>query len=446
MENEVIEVYDPNYASKNSLISTNSLNQRTQTSQFTTLPPISQTTIPKILSLGQQVSKTQHIDTIDNIATLQQLYKISKNLLSLNCEKIIKTCLRNKLRVNILKFLKAHCFAKDLYWSIILYKILDINNILIHEKLSKRLSSFNFQAQDSKVFTKIVNYIENFFLGFNIQNLKIQYKGLLVQDFAMTILQENEVNLNLPAIFRVQGKCELEVFKADFRKKKVVVKRYKGNIDENMMGRIKKEGQVLQMVSGKLGCFLEFYGAVVKKDMVMLVMEDGGVSLQSDIEKRRRRNEFYTCEEFVRIGKSTLEGLFFLQKSKVCHRDLRPSSIFISEKAIKIGGFSISEFESMIKLTSKELPKAINFISPELLSPTIPESISPYLSDVYSLGITFLNTIFLIPDFKESDTYKYLARIATPYWISELLIKMISESQDSRPSFCECLEFFNAKS
>lgn len=99
-----------------------------------------------------------------------------------------------------------------------------------------------------------------------------------------------------------------------------------------------------------------------------------------------RKNGNLDCDKFVYYAKQILEALAFCHSKMIAHRDIKPDNIFLDQyDHIKLGDFGLSkQFEQNVK--SAEKCGSLMFSAPEIL---LKNSICPFQSDIWALGITF---------------------------------------------------------
>ena len=132
---------------------------------------------------------------------------------------------------------------------------------------------------------------------------------------------------------------------------------------------------------------------VEEQKMMCLVLElcENG-DLNDKIKEKKQKNEFFSENEILQYFYEILQGLYYLHKNRVIHRDLKTLNIFLTENNhIKIGDFGVSK-----KLINNNI-YAYTFVgTPYYLSPEICQN-KPYdeKSDVWSLGVVLYELITL---------------------------------------------------
>ena len=124
--------------------------------------------------------------------------------------------------------------------------------------------------------------------------------------------------------------------------------------------------------------------------LVLELCENG--DLNDKIKDKKQKNEKFSENEILHYFYEILQGLYYLHKNRVIHRDLKTLNIFLTENNhIKIGDFGVSK-----KLINNNI-YAYTFVgTPYYLSPEICLN-KPYdeKCDVWSLGVVLYELITL---------------------------------------------------
>ena len=127
---------------------------------------------------------------------------------------------------------------------------------------------------------------------------------------------------------------------------------------------------------------------------ISVLMELAISDWNQEILKRAKTNNYYKEKELVDITKQIINGLLFLKKKNIAHRDIKPQNILIfPNNVFKIADFgeakNISKGTNLSTLKGCEL-----YMSPALYwglrNETRNVNHDPYKSDVFSLGFCFL--------------------------------------------------------
>ena len=184
----------------------------------------------------------------------------------------------------------------------------------------------------------------------------------------------------------------------------------------------------------------------------MLIME----ILNQLITKYKNDEKFFEEKRLLNWLFQLCLSLLYLKENEIIHRDIKPSNIFLlKDDTIKLADFGIS------KKVSKEDGMFIGtpvYTSPEIIS----KKDYSYKADIWSLGVTFLQLIFLrLPFLGEDHETLYnniIHKILNPKILNkdktgynediiknyskefiDLIDKMVSVNQDDRPSVKEIL-------
>ena len=124
--------------------------------------------------------------------------------------------------------------------------------------------------------------------------------------------------------------------------------------------------------------------------LVLELCENG--DLNDKIKEKKYKNEIFSEKEILKYFYEILQGLYYLHKNRVFHRDLKTLNIFLTkDNNIKIGDFGVSK-----KLINNNI-YAYTFVgTPYYLSPEICQNKAyDEKSDVWSLGVIIYELITL---------------------------------------------------
>uniref|UniRef100_A0A8C8J8R7 non-specific serine/threonine protein kinase n=1 Tax=Oncorhynchus tshawytscha TaxID=74940 RepID=A0A8C8J8R7_ONCTS len=189
-----------------------------------------------------------------------------------------------------------------------------------------------------------------------------------------------------------------------------------------------------------------YYGAFVKKsppghdDHLWLVMEFCGAGSVTDLVKNTKGNSLkedwiaYICREILR-------GLSHLHQHKVIHRDIKGQNVLLTENAeVKLVDFGVSA------QLDRTVGRRNTFIgTPYWMAPEViacdenPDSTYDYRSDIWSLGITAIETAEGAPHVTHYPPLPHLTlTLITPPFRSKKFIDFIEgclvKTYTSRPS------------
>ena len=189
---------------------------------------------------------------------------------------------------------------------------------------------------------------------------------------------------------------------------------------------------------------------IVRKEMIPILiiqMEICDKTLKEYIEERNKKEKEINRKETLEIIIQIVKGIKYMHEKNIVHRDLNPNNIFIKKEEgkinVKIGDFGLSKNirEQEIKKMSTEDGVEI-YMSPE-------QKKGKYMkkSDIYSLGIicyellniykTQMERIKAILELKKRKVIKKREDI--------IIIKMISEKIEERPSTKEIIELYKLR-
>ena len=132
--------------------------------------------------------------------------------------------------------------------------------------------------------------------------------------------------------------------------------------------------------------------------LVLELCENG--DLNDKIKEKKQKNQLFTENEILHYFHEILQGLYYLHKNKILHRDLKSLNIFLTkDNHVKIGDFGVSK-----QLISNNI-YAYTFVgTPYYLSPEICLN-KPYdeKSDIWSLGVLLYELITLNKPFEHQS-------------------------------------------
>ncbi|OMJ66811.1 hypothetical protein SteCoe_36214 [Stentor coeruleus] len=177
------------------------------------------------------------------------------------------------------------------------------------------------------------------------------------------------------------------------------------------------------------------------------------------IVERSRKRDYWSQNELFEFAYQLISPLEFLQQNNISHRDIKPANILITNdrKTLKIADFGSSRCITTQTLSIIGTPIFLSPIvrkaySESLLTGVLKLIHNPYKSDVFSLGLTFLNMASLrsvadlavIPGL-ESKIEDRINNLPNEYFNFKLLIKsMLVVDENKRFDFIELLKNFQA--
>ncbi len=139
-----------------------------------------------------------------------------------------------------------------------------------------------------------------------------------------------------------------------------------------------------------------------EKNIFFMVMEYvKGRTLEKVLDKEK----ILGWEKAADIVKQIAYGIDHAHKSKIIHRDLRPSNIMISEDdTVKITDFGTSAWLNSVPYASTRIG------SPPYMAPEQFMGKASYASDIYSIGCIFYEMIIGRPPIFDPDPFKILEK------------------------------------
>ena len=328
----------------------------------------------------------------------------------------------------------------------------NINNQNIYNNEENNLYANSMNASD---FQNYDNYYINYqeYQAFNLYNfnsndyskIKLLGKGAIGKIYLVNDLQSNQ-------------KFALKTMLID---NEIQIK----SLDEqyNLMYRLTYENPGLKIVNifgleiNKIDKFNIFFN---------ILMEAAISDWEVEIINRKKINKYYTEQELYYILTNLLDTLSFLQQKGISHRDLKPQNIlYFGNNEYKICDFGEAKYKEN-NYNKKGNQKMNNFddskqtirgtemyMSPILFKamkfrPNSLTSYNSFKSDVYSLGLCFLNASCLdeniLYKIREITDMEIISNIVNKYLgmrysqnFINLLLNMLQTDENYRPDFIE---------
>ena len=187
--------------------------------------------------------------------------------------------------------------------------------------------------------------------------------------------------------------------------------------------------------------------------VVYVLMEVGLTDWDKEIRSYKEKNIEYTENDLYKIIKQLTKVLAFLQKKKVCHRDIKPQNILVfKDKIYKLADFGEAKQMQKINfsLANNSLRGTELYMSPLLFNGLrtgrVDVKHNLYKSDVYSLGLSLLfaattdnKSLYDIRQFIDmKDVNEYLIKVLSKKFsrrLIDLISLMIEIHEKNRPDF-----------
>ncbi|XP_074115253.1 serine/threonine-protein kinase polo [Cotesia typhae] len=156
---------------------------------------------------------------------------------------------------------------------------------------------------------------------------------------------------------------------------------------------------------------------------------------RSMMELHKRRKALTECETRY-FMKQILDGVYYLHKNKIIHRDLKLGNLFLNDELqVKIGDFGLATRLVHDGERKKTLCGTPNYIAPEILT----KAGHSYEVDIWSIGCIMYTLLVGKPPFETSSLRETYARIKTvnyktPSNISQPAVAMITNTLQGNPT------------
>ena len=222
------------------------------------------------------------------------------------------------------------------------------------------------------------------------------------------------------------------------------------NLKEKQQKECYREVSILKKVSHPN--IIKYYSSFLEKDCLYIIMEyaEGG-DLYSLIKHYKRHQKHFEEFDIWSIAFEILNGLDYLHKSNIIHRDIKCLNLFITkDKHIKIGDLGVSTIVSNINALHCTRVGTPLYLSPELVR-QIPYD---FKVDIWSFGCSLYHLASLDPPFVGdnlivlgNNIVKGRPKPLPPQYsenLSKFIERMLSKRPEKRPTARESLEMIPA--
>ncbi|XP_012264966.1 serine/threonine-protein kinase polo [Athalia rosae] len=156
---------------------------------------------------------------------------------------------------------------------------------------------------------------------------------------------------------------------------------------------------------------------------------------RSMMELHKRRKALTECETRYYM-KQILDGVSYLHKNKIIHRDLKLGNLFLDDELqVKIGDFGLATKLEHDDERKKTLCGTPNYIAPEILN----KAGHSYEVDVWSIGCIMYTLLVGKPPFETASLKETYARIKqvqykSPSYLSKSAMNMIANMLQGNPT------------
>lgn len=218
------------------------------------------------------------------------------------------------------------------------------------------------------------------------------------------------------------------------------------NLKEKQQKECYREVSILKKVSHHN--IIKYYSSFLDGGILYIIMEyaESG-DLYSLIKHYKRHSKLFEEFDIWRIGYEILNGLDYLHKNNIIHRDIKCLNLFITkDKHVKIGDLGVSTIVSSINALHCTRVGTPLYLSPELVK-QIPYD---FKVDIWSCGCSLYHLACLDPPFI-GDNLIVLGNnivkgkpkpLPSQYSenLSKFIDKMLSKRPEKRPTAREALE------
>ena len=218
------------------------------------------------------------------------------------------------------------------------------------------------------------------------------------------------------------------------------------NLKEKQQKECYREVSILKKVSHQN--IIKYYSSFLDGGVLYIIMEYAELGdLYSLIKHYKKHVKLFDEFDIWRIGYEILNGLEYLHKNNIIHRDIKCLNLFITkDKHVKIGDLGVSTIVSSINALHCTRVGTPLYLSPELVK-QIPYD---FKVDIWSCGCSLYHLACLDPPFLGdnlivlgNNIVKGKPKPLPPQYSEELskfIEKMLGKRPEKRPSAREALE------
>ena len=174
--------------------------------------------------------------------------------------------------------------------------------------------------------------------------------------------------------------------------------------------------------------------------------DDGNLQMKLDENKKEKKN----FDEVTLLNwlMQVCLALKYIHEKEILHRDIKPSNILLIKKIAKLGNFGVAKALNSKLRHAKTMVATPQYLAPEIINK---EKYS-YKADIWSLGVTFFQLMYLTYPFEGKTNEEMQKNIVAGKRkeissscsynskLVELINKMLSKRPEERPSAAEILD------
>lgn len=201
---------------------------------------------------------------------------------------------------------------------------------------------------------------------------------------------------------------------------------------------------------------IKIYGIQTGKDqsqfVLYVLMELASTDWEKEIKERSKIKAYYSEGELLYILKSLVRTMAELENCSICHRDIKPQNIIISDEGYKICDFGEAKIVNPNEDPLHTVRGTELYMSPLLFNALKKKNNKVrhdcFKSDVFSLGLCMVLagtlTFRALYDIRELKDMENMKNILTRYLVAryslefiEILLKMLEIDEKKRMNFIE---------
>jgi len=220
--------------------------------------------------------------------------------------------------------------------------------------------------------------------------------------------------------------------------------------NDESVKRIKNDVEILKTLNHpNVILFVNAFFSDDQKTLFLFTEYADGGNLQIKLDENKKAKQNFDEGTLLDWIMQISLALKYIHENNIMHRDIKPSNIFLIKNIAKLGDFGVAKvLNSKLKHT-KTMVATPQYLAPEIIN----KQNYSYKADIWSLGITFYQLMYLTYPFEgktDEEIQKNIVagkrkEISNPFSydskLVELINKMLSKRPEERPSAEEILDY-----
>ncbi len=219
--------------------------------------------------------------------------------------------------------------------------------------------------------------------------------------------------------------------------------------DDESVKRIKNDMEMLKELNHpNIILLIDSYFSDDNKTLNIITEYADSGDIQKKLDEQTTKKEYFEEGTLLDWLMQICLALKYIHEKNIIHRDIKPSNILLMKNIAKLGDFGVAKAVSPTLKYTKTMVATPKYLAPEIINK---EKYS-FKADIWSLGITFFQLVYLEYPFEGKNEAQILTNIlegnkkeiknpnSYDQKLIELINKMLSKRPEERPSAEEILE------